>query len=102
MSTQYNSITNNNNLLASQDLALSSACQKPNQAPRRLNPWPYLAAIILLLLTLSFNTSRTFKVDTHPFRIQLPNTEYAFSKEFVLSHNSRGTSVLGIEGGIKP
>lgn len=99
MSEQNIFIANNECLLDTTYLSFIRTGLKSYRAPRSLNPWPFLAAIALVLLALSLNTSRDIRAHFHPFSACLQHPIHAFSKVFSVGHNFKGALVPGNGGG---
>lgn len=66
--------------------------------PRRLNPWPFLAAMAFALFVLSSHSTRDLK-EPWPLGSLLLRSLHALSKDFKFSHNSGVTRVYQNEGG---
>lgn len=66
--------------------------------PRRLNPWPFLVAMALALVVLSFHSTRVFK-EPSPLGSLLLRPLHAISRDFRFSHNSGVTRVYQNEAG---
>ncbi len=100
MNAQNLLITKTECLLDATYLPLFRARSRLNQAnkPRRLYPWPFLAAVALALIVLSLHTPRDLK-ESWPLGSHLFRPLHALSNEFGSSHNSGVTRVYQNEGG---